>query len=292
MRVLVTGASGFVGNATVAALSAAGHGIVATSTTGLPSADTTEGTKWIHWRSDKTLIPDLNYADFDSVVHLAAPRGRKNFPESVDALYRTNVSSALEFAKKAAEFEFHFIYASTGDVFATGPVTALEKSSHFAPQNFYSASKATAETLLSCFNDIASISVLRLFHPYGIGGDQFLINRLVNKVLAGEDIEVEGPNGILLNPVWIDDLAKGITNAVHTGAQGTFHLAGSETLALTDLISLMGEICDRTPNLRSNDNTPPGGHAGDITEAALQLSYAPEVNLKDGLSRLIALKRK
>jgi len=294
-RVLLTGASGFVGGASVIALTEAGHEVTATSTTGDPgplnaSHPNADQATWIAWDSNQTLLPELDIAGFDSVVHLAAPRQRKAFPDTVGPVFRTNVAATLELAKIVQRAGRHLLFASTGDVFAAGPARVAESVREFTPRDFYGSSKAAAEIMLASFRDTTAITVLRIFHPYGPGGESFLVNRLMDRVAEGGEIVIEGEDGISLNPVWIDDLAVGIASAVQLRASGTFHLAGRETVTLRELVSQMAVLWHREPNLVSSEAKPPGGHDGDFSEAVAHLGYAPAVNLDEGLRRLAAAR--
>jgi nucleoside-diphosphate-sugar epimerase len=287
MRVLVTGASGFVGSAVVAALADAGDTVTATATAA-PFPETEGDIRWIAWNATDQSIPEAELVEVEAVIHLASPRERKFFPEAAHATFRANVAATLELAELARQGGIHFIVASTGDVFAGGPMRPRESDMTFSPASFYAASKAAAEMMLRPFADVTKVTVLRIFHPYGPGGDAFLVNRLLRRIASDEEIEIEGPDGILLNPIWIDDLAAGIAAAAHRGLAGTFHLTGPDAVSMRELVTMMAGLLGRRLQLKQVDRTPPGGHAGHGADSARLLQLSPGVGLEEGLRRLVA----
>jgi nucleoside-diphosphate-sugar epimerase len=288
MHVLLTGASGFVGQATLKALIKRGATVQATSTTGQALWESSQ-VSWLAWNADTEAIPpqDIDYSKIDSIIHLASPRGRKLFPEQYSQTFRTNTVASVELANIAAKNSIPFVYASTGDVFGAGPEVVTETESVYSPTSFYAFTKASAELLLRPFSDITPVAIMRLFHPYGPGGDSFLVNRLVQRVLAGETISVERNGGILLNPVWIDDLADGLCTAIERQVSGIFHLAGNETVRLENLVETIAELAGVDVNMTTADADPPGGHAGIYERATSEFAFNPETSLVTGLQHLI-----
>ena len=292
MHVLLTGASGFVGQATLKTLIKRGATTLATSTTGQALWESSK-VNWLAWDANKAATPpqDIDYSIIDSIVHLASPRGRKLFPEQYSPIFQTNTVASVELANIAAKNSIPFVYASTGDVFGAGPEVVTETESVYSPTSFYASTKASAELLLRPFSDITPVAILRLFHPYGPGGDSFLLNRLVQQVLAKETISVERNGGILLNPVWIDDLAEGLCNAIERRVHGVFHLAGSKTIRLGKLVEMIAELAGVDVSLTSTDTDPPGGHAGEYERATSEFAFNPRTDLIAGLQRLIGSER-
>ena len=179
MKVLLTGASGFVGMATLKALRNNAIEVIATSASGT-NFPGLEGIDWLQWNAAHDGQPpsDLDYSTLDAIVHLASPRERKAFPEHYSTTLNTNTVAAVNLADIAARHKLHFVYASTGDVFGLGPKIVDEDDTTFSPASFYASTKASAEILLQPFADLTTVTILRIFHPYGPGGDNFLVNCL------------------------------------------------------------------------------------------------------------------
>jgi nucleoside-diphosphate-sugar epimerase len=287
MNVLITGASGFVGQATISALVDRGATVIATSTSEKIKTFR-QDVEWVTWDASLTDCPgNTDYSKLDAIVHLASPRNRKQFPQSSHETYRTNITSTLELARRAAENNAQFVFTSTGDVFGEGPELVKEDERCYSPPSFYAATKASAELLLRPYSALTNIVILRVFHPYGLGGEAFLINRLVERIITEMPIQIERDGGILVNPVWIGDLADGICKTIERRVAGTYNLAGNEVVRLVDLIKLIAELVQKSARVNTGKMVPPGGHAGQIDKARADFEYSPRTDLRSGLQHLI-----
>ena len=201
------------------------------------------------------------------IVHLALPRKPHTGPDKRRAIFETSVVATFHLLESARRYGIgRVLVASTGDALgATG--CAQEDDECHRPASFYGTAKACEELVARCRDDTVASGILRFFHPYGPGGEAYLVNRLLRQVIAGERIEIEEPNGIDLNPVWIDDLATGICLAVDSRHGGIFHFAGPETVTLRALVELSGEISRREPRVQLRKGHVRGGHAGDFRRA-------------------------
>jgi nucleoside-diphosphate-sugar epimerase len=286
-RVLITGGSGFVGGALARHLAGRGHEVIATCTGNPANAGGEGGVAWVNWNALDTPLPEVDWGSLDAVYHIAVPRSLFEFPADAPAIFTLCLDATFRILARATEAGVgRMVLASTGDVLGASPQGAHEDDSCFDPGSFYGAAKAGAELITRAFEGSVSTAVARIFHPYGPGGDNFLINQLVRKVAAGDTIAIEGDDGIRLNPVWIDDLAEGLGLLLDTSETATFHFAGDEILSLRELLVLIGEITGKAPRITNSEAECIERHCGDFTRARTVLDYAPQVTLKDGLARL------
>jgi nucleoside-diphosphate-sugar epimerase len=290
--VLVTGGSGFVGSAVLANLLARGRHVVATATTTagrvLPSHPELE---WTAWDALAGGLPTVAWSEIDAVLHLAVSRTPFRFPVEAESHYELSVGATFRLLEAArAQGVRRFLLASTGDVLGGDAVLVNESDISYRPSSFYGSTKACAELMVRGYSGDLSTAILRIFHPYGPEGDRFLVNRLFERVRSGQEVRIQGSDGILLNPVWIDDLASGIANAVESGAGGIFHFAGPDMVSLREMLTNIGSIVEVEPKVISEPGTPPGGHAGTFERSTRELGYAPGVRLIDGLKRLLEVQ--
>src|SRR5688572_5526353 len=140
MRVLVTGASGFIGRRVCARLSS-GHEVFAV----VRGSDAPVGCVGVS-SNLATAFSTRTWPDrVDAVVHLAQSSRHREFPEGAADMTAINVAataSLVEYARVAGAATF--ILASTGNVYTPGSATASEDDA-IAPRTFYAASKAAAE---------------------------------------------------------------------------------------------------------------------------------------------------
>jgi UDP-glucose 4-epimerase len=283
MHILITGASGFVGGAVTRQLLAAGHQVTATTTSILPEDDA--GVHWIAWNGNDDVIPTVDFEALDGIVHMASPRDRGLFPKAARANFNLSVASTFGLLEQARRNKLRFVLTSSGDV-AGGETVVQETMGNYAPTGFYGAALAAAEVMVGQYMSVMSAAVVRLFHPYGPGGDAFLVNRLFRRVMGGQTITLEGEAGIQLNAIWIDDVADGFARALASAETGIFHLAGPEQTSLRDLVTAMGRIAGKTPNIVATAAQPPDGHVGDCRRSRRLLGHEARIGITAGLELL------
>jgi len=261
------------------------------TTTQEPAAEQ-EGWSWVRWDATSSALPKVNWDEIDAIAHLAAPRSLFAFPEKAQPVFDTTVVATFQLLQSAASHARikRFVLASTGNVLGPQGTDASEQDTLYAPGSFYGTAKACAELLVRAYGDLVSTAVLRFYHPYGPGGDRFLINRLLDVVMQGREVTIEGERGILLNPVWIDDLATGIRQALESCKTGIFHFGGPETVSLRSLVELMGELTGRAPFLRILPPRHGEPHVCRFDRSAAELGYDPREGVRTGLQKLIALR--
>jgi UDP-glucose 4-epimerase len=284
--ILITGGSGFIGRALVAGVQRENRQIIATST--VPPLASTPTLRWVQWDSRQQRIPDVNWAEIDTIIHLAVPRNPFQFPNGANVVYRVTVDATQGLLQAAQENGVRrFVLASTGDVLGGTDSPSSENSTRYAPSSYYGAAKAAAEQIALAYRSVVSVAVARLFHPFGPGGDAFLINRLLNRVINNEAVTIAGNPGIRLNPVWIDDLVTGLVNAIDSKADGVFHFGGPETLTLDQIVVLMGEVGGVSPQIVRSPDITTERHNCDFSRSAAELMFSPKVGIRMGLEQLL-----
>jgi nucleoside-diphosphate-sugar epimerase len=245
---------------------------------------------WVGWDATTDALPAVDWDQIDAIVHLAAPRSLFAFPAQAQSIFDTSVGATFQLLQAAASHARirRFVLASTGNVLGPQEGYAAEDDTLYAPGSFYGTAKACAELLSRAYADLVATAVLRFYHPYGPGGDRFLINKLLDAVAEGREVTIEGEHGILLNPVWIDDLANGIRLAVESAKTGIFHLGGPETVCLRSLAELMGELVGRVPSFRILPPKRGEPHVCRFDRSTAELGYDPREGVRTGLQKLIA----
>lgn len=282
---LVTGGGGFIGSALLPILCASGWSVIATSRT--PRAKR-NGLRWITWRAADGGVPECDWDKLDCVIHLANPRVQSRGIDELPRQVEGGLLATSRLLEKAARHKVRrFVFVSTGDVVSPADGMALETDNDYFATSFYSAAKAGAELLVRSCSAHMSTAIMRVYHPFGPGGGDFLINRLFAAVAAGREITTEREGGILINPIWIDDLARGLALAAESTATGVFHLAGPDKLKLAEFVKLCGSLLKTPVSLRESSAQPSLNHAGDCRRARRLLKWRPEMRLAAGLRKMI-----
>jgi UDP-glucose 4-epimerase len=277
MRVIVTGATGLIGSSLVERL-APGNEVFAVARGSGPEL---EGVEWI--RQD--LSQPLDYAalpgEVDAIAHLAQSERYLDFPDGAMDLFAVNVQSTavlLEYARGTDARAF--VLASTGGTYAPSPEPIAEDAP-LMTSSPYVRSKRMAELLVENYADELAGAILRFFFAYGPGG-KLLVARLANKILAGEEIVIEGDPGMAMNPIYFDDAAAAVEAALTLDDQATINVGGGEVVRLRELVERLALAMGREARIR-----PGGDSAGDlVADTSLMrslLGIRPEVDLDRGL---------
>ena len=251
MRILLTGATGFLGSR-LAPLLAARHEVFAT-TRGRPVGD-----------GVISLPVDLcspshaaAWPVVDAIVHLAQSPSYATFPSGADdvfALAATATQALLDHAVRTGARRF--VYASTGGLYAPS-LRPLRESDPIeiapGPLAHYFACKRAGELLLAAYAGRLHVTALRPFFCYGPGqSERMLMPRLARAILAGRAVTLQGQHGLSLNPIFVDDAATAVAELIERGTAEIVNVAGPHVVTLEDIGHLLGRGL-RTPPVFQRD---------------------------------------
>lgn len=282
MRVLVTGGSGFIGSHLLDGLVQNHETFAVARTTGSP----TDGVTWIQADLARPLDHSALPAAIDAVIHLAQSRRYREFPDGAEDIFAVNIASTfslLEYARVAGARTF--LLASTGGVYASS-FERLVETDPVSPIDFYRTSKYAAELLTANYERFFRTIVFRLFFVYGAGQHGMLMPTLVEKVARGETITIDGPDGIRINPIYVDDAVAALFAGLELDRSAVFNVAGDETVTLRELVQLMGKVLGRDVRIESRGAAPDGDLVGDNTRLKDELGVRLQVSLREGLRAL------
>lgn len=244
MHILITGASGFVGQALVRVALAGGHRVTALVRDG---AAVFAGAQILGHSLGSGAALTLP-AGIDAVAHLAQSRAYRAFPGDADEMYRVNVAGTQELLKAAVEAQIsRFCLVSSGTVYE--PFTArLREDAALSPVSNLGATKLAAEVLAKPYRALFALSILRVFSPYGPRQRDRLIPDLIRRVRDGSSVilPAEG-GGMRFAPTFVDDLCEAMIAALAESWSGVFNVAAPEALTIEEATCLIGKALDRAP---------------------------------------------
>ena len=284
MRILLTGATGFVGGHLLGAL-AGRHDFVALARR--PPSPGDGRVEWIEQDLtaplDRSKLPER----VDAVVHLAQSSRYREFPGGAQDVYAVNVESTfalLEYARTAGAGRF--VLASTGGLYEHS-YERLVETDPVEPLNFYLTSKHVAELLLGNYKDLFVTVVFRFFFVYGPGQGPMLIPTLLGKVRRGETVTVEGDPGLRINPIHVRDAVRVFEPALALERSDVFNVAGDEVVSMTELVRLIATVNGGEAVVEHGPSIHTGDLVGDNARMKDVLGVTPEISLERGLASIL-----
>jgi UDP-glucuronate 4-epimerase len=237
MKILVTGAAGFIGSHVAQRLLARGDEVVGLDNLNeyydvtLKQARLARLTAAANFRFVKLDLADtagmaaLFAAErFARVVHLAAQAGVRHSLEDPHAYVRSNVTGTLSVLEGCRHHAVgHLVYASTSSVYGANtnmPFSVHNIADH--PLSLYASSKRANELMAHNYSALFGLPTtgLRFFTVYGPWGRPdmalFLFTR---NILDGKPIDVFNHGHHRRDFTYVDDIAEGVVRAVDRPAQ-------------------------------------------------------------------------
>jgi UDP-glucuronate 4-epimerase len=305
MRVLVTGAAGFIGFHAVKALAARGHTV-----TGLDEVNTYYDPALKRGRLKELGAFDFIQADIaapdafahlgevDVILHLAAQAGVRYALQDPAAYTRSNLvghQNVLELARRSGIT--HLVYASSSSVYGNDTTAPFSEDARAdKPVSYYGATKRANELMSYSYASLFGLrqTGLRFFTVYGPWGRPDMAYWLfTDKVLRGEPIPVFGQGRLRRDFTYIDDIVAALVNIVETPHAGETHrlynLGNNKPETVNGLIAVIEKATGRKAKIDYQDG-PPGDVLetyADIARASRDFGFAPRVPLSEGIPRFV-----
>jgi len=287
LKILLTGATGFIGERLLKSLSSAQDNELYCTTRAAKKPGDRERITWIHQDFSKKLDFSLFPVRLDTIIHLAQSKNYRNFPEQAIDIFDINVSSTvqlLDYGRQAGISSF--VFASTGGVYGYKDSPILETDTP-NPSGFYPYSKYISECLVKSYSTYFSTVILRYFFVYGEGQRDMLMPNLIASIMAGRPIIIHNGRGRRINPVYVDDAVKATIASPAVQGSEIINVAGEETISILELSELIGQLINKKPKLDFVTENQEIDMVADISKMKLKLSVNPKIFVNEGLSRVV-----
>lgn len=295
MKILITGAGGFVGKRLVALLAQRGHEVLAVLRREPEAAERA----WFDRPGVRPLFLDLSRfdtgalpSDVDAIITLAQSSRFRDFPAEADEVFAVNVTANLQLLQWAVKTGVkRIVHASSGGIYGGrtgGSVQETDLLAVDSPLGFYLGSKLCSEVVLQNYRHFFETAViLRPFFIYGPGQrpDMF-IARLVESIREGKPVSLQGKGGLRVNPVYVDDAAEAFAAALELKGVHVINVAGPDILELRQVCDRIGAILQVAPNYESRPGNPVD-YVGDVSQAREKLGMNG-TPFAVGIARMIA----
>jgi nucleoside-diphosphate-sugar epimerase len=285
LRVLISGAGGFVGRHLAVAMAHKGHDVVALvrRQTWPPVLDQQKGVRIE--RADLAQAEPLPAGPFDAIIHCAAA-----IPSAVlDAaeLFRVNVEGSHRFFEHGLHARAGtIIFCSSMAVYGSIDADVVDPDTPVHEPNAYGRSKLECERLLAELSRAhAGLRALSIRLPGVVGPgshDNFLSDTMA-RLAAGQAVDVRNPDALFNNVVHIDDFAHFVDTLLGALPLGhrTTTIATDDPLPIREVVELLQAAADPGATVKYHQE----GHSFVIaTEHARTLGYRP-ATVRDSLRR-------
>jgi dTDP-4-dehydrorhamnose reductase len=230
MRILVTGANGFLGNYLVQQLLQKQYPVIATgkgecrlSFTGVDNFDY-EPMDF----TDPFAVHDLFEKYQPSVVvHAGAMSKPDDCEKEQWQAYLINVEGTVTLLTNAEAYRSFFVFVSTDFVF-DGEKGMYSETDIPSPVNFYGKTKLEAEEIVKEYAFGWAIARTVLVYGKPLAGRSNILSIVKEKLEKGEEYSVV--NDQVRTPTYVEDLAAGIVAIIEKKATGIYHLSGADIL--------------------------------------------------------------
>jgi dTDP-glucose 4,6-dehydratase len=301
MRVVITGAAGFIGSHLSEALLDRGASVV-----GIDNLLTGDLANIAHLRDrdfqfirhDVTHYIDVE-GPVDFVLHWASPASPIDYLElpiptlKVGAL-GTHKALGLAKAKRAT-----FLIASTSEVYGD-PLEHPQKETYWGnvnpigPRGVYDEAKRFAEAMTVAYRRFHGVNtkIVRIFNTYGPRmrvNDGRAVPAFMSQALRNEDVTVFGDGRQTRSFCYVSDLVEGIIKLMHAPVNDPVNIGNPQELTIEQIARLIIKMTGSKSQVvyKPLPEDDPKVRQPDITRARTLLGWEPKVTLDEGLGKTI-----
>jgi UDP-glucuronate 4-epimerase len=231
---------------------------------------------------------------FDVTYNLAARAGVRASLENPFIYESTNCLGNLNLLELAKKYSVpKFILASTSSLYAGLATPFTENLEVNTPISPYAATKKSAEVMCYTYHSLYNIdvSIVRYFTVYGPAGRPDMAPfRFTSGIVSGSEIEIYGDGNQSRDFTYVDDIALGTILASKKLGYEIINLGGgNKPYTLHDLISRIEKYSKKTARIKKS-NLALGDMLitwADITKAKKLLNWEPQVSFDEGIQKMV-----
>jgi len=309
MRILITGAAGFLGSHLCERLLADGHEVVGIDNfiTGSPDniAHLSNNTRFSFIRHDVSsfiFVP----GKVDAVLHFASPAspnpkspyGYVNLPIQTMKAGALGTHNTLGVARAN---QARFLLASTSEIYGD-PLEHPQSESYWGhvdpigERSVYDEAKRFAEALTMAYHRFHGIDtrIVRIFNTYGPRmhlDDGRVVPNFLQQALRGEPLTIYGDGQQTRSFCYVTDLVEGIIKLLFSSEHMPVNIGNPKELTILEFAEKINAIVGNTAGMvfkpADRMESDPQRRRPDITRARTILGWEPQFNVDDGLQETI-----
>jgi dTDP-glucose 4,6-dehydratase len=309
MRILITGAAGFLGSHLADRLIAEGHGVVGLDNfiTGSPDniahlMGQDAFTFYKHDVSNYIYVP----GKVDAVLHFASPAspnpkspfGYFNLPIQTMKAGALGTHNSLGLAKHSSA---KFLLASTSEIYGD-PIEHPQKESYpgnvdpVGPRAVYDEAKRFAEALTMAYHRQHGVDtrIVRIFNTYGPRmdlEDGRALPNFLKQALLHQPLTVYGDGAQTRSFCYVDDLIDGIVRLLYSDEHMPVNIGNPVEMTILQFAEAINKVTGNPAGIKYVEDArsarDPQRRQPDITRARTLLGWEPKVHLDEGIRRTI-----
>jgi len=317
MKVLVTGAAGFIGASLSTRLISRGDNVVGLDNLNayyppelklarlgaIRNLDAQARFSFVKGDiSDGKFLEDLfEKGRFDAVVNLAAQAGVRYSIDNPMAYIESNVVGFADILECCRKYPVrHLVYASSSSVYGGNEKTPFSEDDRVDnPMSLYAATKKSDELMASCYSHLYGIPAtgLRFFTVYGPWGRPDMAPMLFAKAISrGESIKVFNGGDMLRDFTYVDDIVEGVVRVLDNPPAESlerrhkiYNIGCSNPIRLMDFISTLEDAMGRKAEKIMMPMQPGDVYRtyADTSRLESDMGYKPSTSLSVGIERFV-----
>jgi dTDP-glucose 4,6-dehydratase len=309
MRILITGAAGFLGSHLCDRLLGEGHEVI-----GLDNFITGNPENIAHLQgNDKFSFQRHDVSNYifvknkvDAVLHFASPAspnplspsGYFNLPIQTMKAGALGTHNCLGVAKT---HNARFLLASTSEIYGD-PMVHPQTEDYTGnvdpagPRAVYDEAKRFAESLTMAYHRFHNVDtrIIRIFNTYGPRmdlEDGRALPNLLKQALLGQPLTVYGDGSQTRSFCYVDDLVDGIVKLLYSDEHLPVNVGNPKEMSILQFAETINRIVDNKAGITfvkdARSVRDPQQRRPDITRARTILNWEPRVDLEEGLQKTV-----
>ena len=308
MRVLISGAAGFLGSHLADLLLSHGHDVV-----GLDNLLTGRLSNVAHLKHDTrfTLLQQDITENFkidgplDRIYHLASPASPVAYANHRIETMKVNSQGTWNLLDLSLEKKSRFLVASTSEIYGDPPKNIQREDfwgnvNPIGLRSMYEEAKRFSEACAMAYNRErgADTRIVRIFNTYGPRmhpADGRVVTNFVRQALKNDPITIAGDGTQTRSFCFVSDTVRGIAAVMEADFSEPINIGNPQE---TTIIELAKCILELLPEFKSKitfeprADYDPRNRCPDIMRAKQILGWSPKIPLKEGLSKVVEYHRR
>jgi dTDP-glucose 4,6-dehydratase len=305
MRVLVTGAAGFLGSHLTDRLLSEGHSVV-----GVDNFCTGNRENIAHLSrearfgfEERDICEPFDVGPVDYVFNFASPASPPEYLRLAIETLRVGSIGVENTLEIASRYQAGYLHASTSECYGD-PLEHPQTESYWGhvnpvgPRSVYDEAKRFAEAMVMAYHRSLGVNthMVRIFNTYGPRlhpSDGRVISNFIMQALRGEPLTIYGDGSQTRSFCYVDDLIEGILRLSRSEEHTPVNIGNPGEFTILECAQAVLEVTGSKSELRFEDlpEDDPTRRCPDIAKARALLGWEPKIELREGLQKSLEFFR-